>query len=242
LSEWEFGWGTGLFDLENDQDQDIVMVGSFALPPFNVVGPGVGNPGRLFRSSLAETGALAYDMAEAYGLADSYTAGLAVGDYDGDGYEDVAIARHALPGPDASISSGAPILLKNPGGTNNWINCRLTGTTTNKAAVGAVVSVETAGGVLQTKEVQAGTASFSTSTPWPTFGIATNNEATLTVNWPASGLVEVFLLVLRPHRGDIGTDLLDPRTDRCVLADVPSAPCNGLSTHRASLVRPMQQK
>ena len=100
-----------------------------------------------------------------FGLHDDYTSGLAVADYDGNGFEDVVIVRHALPG-----TSGAPVLLRNEGNGNHWLTVRLVGTDSNRQGIGALVRVHD-GHLRQVEEVQAGTSMASTNSPWPSFGL-----------------------------------------------------------------------
>lgn len=224
VSAWEFGWGTSFFDAENDGDQDVIMVGSLPQEPFRIGGPGRANPGRLFisegfgcdgdsdsdsdseDSDVAPPVAPGYTMIAEFGLENDYSSGLAVADYDGDGFEDVVIVRHQFAG-----GSGEPVLLRNQANGNHWLTVRLEGNDSNRQGVGALVRVS-ADGCSQVKEVQAGSSTASTSSPWPTFGLRDSDEADVEVTWP-SGLVEEFedistnrLVTLMEGDGDSDSD------------------------------------
>ncbi|MGH7822696.1 MAG: CRTAC1 family protein, partial [Candidatus Binatia bacterium] len=79
--------------------------------------------------------------------------GLSVLDYDGDGQLDLLLRNYRQPA----------VLLRNQGGAgNHWIAFRLTGTRSNRDAVGARIRVRTAAG-WQTREVAAGSGYLSGS-------------------------------------------------------------------------------
>ncbi len=48
VAQTEFGWGGTLGDFDNDGDLDLFYTGSLGIGGFNIIGPGRGNPGRLF--------------------------------------------------------------------------------------------------------------------------------------------------------------------------------------------------
>jgi hypothetical protein len=93
------GAGAALFDYDNDGDLDIYLVQGAALDPAGkpLFPPPPGwKPGnRLFRNMLAETGELRFvDVTEKAGVGHiGYGMGVAVGDYDNDGFLDLYVTN-----------------------------------------------------------------------------------------------------------------------------------------------------
>lgn len=159
VANWEFGWGTSFADFDNDGFEDLFAVGSLPIDHFGLIGPGVVSPGRLFHNNGDGT----FTSLQTFGLENQYTTGVAVGDFNNDGFPDVVVVKtkfhlHGLTG------DGHPVLLKNVGNSNSWITTRLIGTKSNRSAIGARVTV-IAGKVSQVKEVYAGSGFHSTNSP-----------------------------------------------------------------------------
>jgi hypothetical protein len=111
-----------------------------------------------------------------------------VGDIDNDGDLDVLVVN----------LDNLPTLLRNESATgNNWIVLRLSGTKSNRSAIGARVQV-TSGGHRQTAEVRSGGSFLSQNDRRLHFGLGTATEAEVEIRWP-SGLVET-LPALTPNR------------------------------------------
>jgi enediyne biosynthesis protein E4 len=108
--------------------------------------------------------------------------GAAYADYDRDGDLDVII----------STNSGPAYLFRNDGGNqNHWLNIRLTGTRSNRSAIGAVVRVESSSGK-QWNMVRSGSSYCSESDLALTFGLGADAKAArLEVEWP-SGVKQQF--------------------------------------------------
>ncbi len=96
------GAGVALFDYDNDGDLDVYLVQGTMLDPTKsfkdaLFPPPAGwKPGnRLFRNLLAETGKLQFvDVTEKAGVGHvGYGMGVAVGDYDNDGYQDLYVTN-----------------------------------------------------------------------------------------------------------------------------------------------------
>ena len=174
----QFGWGVVFRDFDNDGFADIFFAG--ALPPQFMANPGIllFNDGN--KSFVNHSASLPVN------LAGRYTSGVAGGDFDGDGFEDLLVVSEPFAG-----SSGHPVLLRNMGNQNGWVNLRLQGTQSNRDAVGARIRV-TAGSLVQTKEIYAGSSFASTDSLWQNFGLASQGATDgIEVRWP-SGLVESF--------------------------------------------------
>ncbi len=105
--------------------------------------------------------------------------GMAVGDYDNDGRPDLLVVN----------LEGGPLLLHNDSPGQNWLGIRLTGTRSNRDAIGAQVTLE-ADGLQQMREVQTGRGYLSSSDPRLLFGLGrAQSVQSLQVRWP-SGLTE----------------------------------------------------
>ena len=184
LARWEFGWGTVFTDFDNDGDSDLYYVGNF--PTMGVED----NPGHLFINNSDGTFT---ESTGKYGLwtqdktgKNTYAVGLAAGDVNNDGHQDLFVVNAAIVDTPAY-----PILFAEKFDDNHWIRIRLEGTMSNRSAIGARVSV-TAGGQTQIQEVASGGSSFSQHSLDLTFGLGTHPRADVVeIRWP-SGTVETF--------------------------------------------------
>lgn len=131
------------------------------------------------------------DIAMALGVDDiKDTRGMAYADFDNDGALD--IITNTNPGDSGDASKARPALLRNNiGSRRKWLAVELTGTQSNRDAVGAMVTIE-AGGEKQLRLVSAGSGFASQNSERLYFGLNDKTEIdVLTVRWP-SGRVERF--------------------------------------------------
>ena len=129
------------------------------------------------------------------GLSDAFrTRGAASADFDRDGDLDVA----------AIHQRGELELYRNDGSESaNWLEVRLVGSTSNRAAIGAVVELST-NGLTMMRQVKGGSSTHSQDDLVLHFGLAESSIVEqLTIRWP-SGLVET-------HEGITGNRLLQCR-------------------------------
>jgi hypothetical protein len=193
------GWGVRFFDYDNDGWKDIFTANS------HVMGPNVSlfyshieflQPLLLFRN--LSNGRFQDVSGQSGEIFQNHrpSRGLAIGDLDNDGDQDVVITQ----------LDEHPLILKNLGGNNlNWIALSLTGTKSNRMGVGARVKI-TAGGVSQYRWVSTGSSYVSSSDHRLHFGLgkATAVEE-VGISWPSGRLqslsnvkVNQLLLVTEP--------------------------------------------
>ena len=169
-------WGVGIEDLDNDGWPDIFMVTGNVYPdterdlpayPYRMKPLLFRNLGGTFEQLTTEGGPA---LAEAHAAR-----GAAFGDFDNDGDIDIVVWNRNEP----------PSLFRNdlkPG--NHWLQVKLTGTKSNRAAIGARVTVEFDG----RKQARAvlSQASFTSVNDFRLhFGLGKATTAKVTVRWPS---------------------------------------------------------
>ena len=183
LDQLRWGWGSAMRDFDNDGWADLFFTGAFPSPfdPTVFVGPnGEGNPGVLWRNGQDGTwtdlsATLPYDFRH------DYSSGVAAGDFDADGFEDLVVMLTYLP---PLANSGQPVLMRNAGNGNRWLKVRAIGTASNRDGVGARVQVS-AGGVVQTQEIQAGSSLNSMHSQILGFGLGAETKGDVDIRWPS---------------------------------------------------------
>ncbi len=115
--------------------------------------------------------------------------GAAYADFDHDGDLDIAVTNNG----------GPAYLYRNDGGNkNHWISLRLSGTKSNRSALGAVVHIESPSGK-QWSTVHTGGSYCSQSDLALTFGLTSDTKVTsISVEWP-SGAKHSFQNVAANH-------------------------------------------
>ena len=173
------GWGTKLFDYDNDGWLDLLVANGHVYPQLEGAFPGAMYKQRklfyrnlrngTFKEIAAELGPAMMERRS--------SRGAAFGDYDEDGDVDVII--NDLDGP--------PMLLRNDGGNRggHWVKVELiSSSASNRRAVGARVTLK-AGGMTQIDEVHAGDSYISHSDWRLHFGIgAAKSVDEISVRWP----------------------------------------------------------
>ena len=168
------GWGTALFDYDNDGDLDIFVTNGSTFQELNDPEVLIPQADALYRNNGNGTFT---DVSESTGIATLATRvgrGATFGDYDNDGDVDIFIVNNYAP----------PTLLRNDGGNRNgWLHVELVGIDGNRNAIGAKIQLKTADQT-QIREVYAGESYMSSNSFIAEFGVgnATMIE-TLQVTW-----------------------------------------------------------
>jgi FG-GAP-like repeat/ASPIC and UnbV len=118
--------------------------------------------------------------------------GVSFADWDGDGDLDLFIeVGGAVPGDTAYN-----LLFQNPGHGRHWLKLKLTGTHTNRAALGARIRVDLFASDGSSRSIHrqvGGGSSYGGNCLVETIGLLDSTQAeTLTVTWPASKTVQTF--------------------------------------------------
>lgn len=170
----QIGWGTALFDYDNDGDLDIFVTNGSTFQKLEDPEVLIPQVDALYRNNGDGTFT---DVSETTGitaLAPRVGRGATFGDYDNDGDVDIFVVNNHAP----------PTLLRNDGGNRNrWLHVELIGTDGNRNAIGAKIQLKTADRT-QVREVYAGESYMSANSFIVEFGVgdATQIE-TLQVTW-----------------------------------------------------------
>jgi enediyne biosynthesis protein E4 len=167
-------------DIDNDGDVDLYVTNSFhsvLQVNFLYINNGNGSFSRVSNTSPATITDWSY--------------GCAFGDYDNDGFEDLAVATCAFNNIDRP-----DLLFHNDGNSNHWIKIKVTGGPSNKSGIGAKIRVKAiinATGIWQLREVSAQSSYCGQNDLRQHFGLGNATSVdSIKVEWP-SGNVEYYL-------------------------------------------------
>ena len=184
------GWATFFFDYDNDGRLDIFCANGHVYPEVDgALRETYRQPLQLLRN--LGNGKFREVTKEVLNLPSQAARGGAFADYNNTGGLGVAISR----------IDAKPLLLENSGDRGNWLRLKLTGTKSNRQAVGARVKV-TAGGLTQYGSVRAGGSYLSSNDPRLHFGLGSASQANIEVTWPGGG-TQKFVAVPSNRQLDI---------------------------------------
>jgi hypothetical protein len=162
-------YGSAFGDVDNDGDLDLAVANGYcngAIVNFLYLNDGAGN----FTRATTET------------LNTPCSFGLAFGDYDNDGFLDLAIAtcKNATASPQPNN-----LLYRNNGNDNNWLKIKLEGVVSNRAAIGAKVRIKTTAG-WQLRYISAQSGYNGQNSLVAHFGLGgANSVDSVTIEWPS---------------------------------------------------------
>ena len=170
------GWGIAFLDVDEDGWPDLVMANGHVYPEIDRSAIGETYRQRTLLYRNLGNGRFADITGSAGpGFAPLRPArGLAIGDLDGSGRPEIVIVN----------MNEKPSLLKNAGPRQNAIAITLTGTKSNRSAIGAVCKLDTAGRK-QTQAVVSGGSFFSQNALTLYFGLGNASKVDrIEVRWP----------------------------------------------------------
>jgi hypothetical protein len=172
------GWGTALFDMDNDGWLDIFIANGHVYPQMDLVKGGAPyrQPFLLFRNNRDKTFEDVTEISGLKNLPPQSRRGAAFGDVNNDGKIDVLVLNVGEP----------PLLLINrTESTNHAVLVKLIGSKSNKAAIGARATV-TAGDLVQFDEVRGGSSYMSQDDLRLHFGLGSRiSMDSIDIVWPS---------------------------------------------------------
>lgn len=174
------GWGVAFVDVDDDGWRDLVVANGHVYP--EVTGKQLGDtylqPTILYQNlgngKFADVTAQAGPAFQTPRPA----RGLAVGDLDGDGRPEIVLVN----------MNSTPSLLKNRGPFGHFLNVELTGTKSNRSAIGARVAVS-AGGRKMIDEVMSGGSYYSQNSFSLHFGLEESRQVdSIEIRWPSGSV------------------------------------------------------
>jgi len=178
-ARFDVGWGVHFLDFDNDGHLDLMLANGHVIEVIEALQPQVKykeRPLLLHNLGSGEFEDVSFRAGPAFSK--GYLArGLAIGDWNNDG------------APDAIFTciGDSPVLLRNEvGQKNSWIGVRLTGTKSNRDAIGAKLTLSVAGLKL-VRWVTGGSSYLSSHDKRTIFGLgplAPNQTADIEVLWP----------------------------------------------------------
>lgn len=169
ISIKEIGWGTALFDFDNDGDLDIFVANGSTFQSLDEPTKLIPQHNQLFQN---DGEGVFSDVSNSIGfetLPSRVSRGATFGDYDNDGDVDIFVCNNY----------GKPTLLQNQTNslknTNNWLHVKLIGTNKNRFAVGAKIQLTT-DDATQIQEVYAGESYMSSNSYVAEFGLGKSTQ------------------------------------------------------------------
>jgi hypothetical protein len=171
------GWGLKFFDYDNDGELDLILANGHPDDMVSQRSQAVTyrEPLLLFHQSAGKFQNVSKEAGPVFSR-DFAARGLAVGDFDNDGKQDILIG----------VNGGAPVLLQNKSSAaNHWLGIRLEGKNCNRDAVGARLSW-LANGKKRSRFKTAGGSYLSSHDPREVLGLGAATKVDwLDIKWPA---------------------------------------------------------
>jgi len=175
-------WGTAFFDMDNDGWLDLFIANGHVYPQVDTIAGGTPyeQPMLLFRNHRDGT---FDDVSSVFAsMPPESRRGAAFGDINNDGNVDIVVLNVGQP---------PSLLINHNDSPNHRVLFKLVGTKSNKAAIGARVTVK-AGALVQFSEVRGGASYLSQNDLRLHFGLAANDKMSeVTVRWP-NGETEIL--------------------------------------------------
>ena len=171
------GWGTGFVDFDNDGWLDLFVANGHLHPALDrsFLGLFYAQRNLLYHNRGGRFVEVGGGSGGVWGI-EKVSRAAAVGDYDNDGDADLFVVN----------LNDTPTLLRNDSGAGNgWLGLQLTGTESNRDAIGARVRVR-GGGMEQVREVQRGYSFQAQNDPRLLFGLGRGRRVEeVEILWPS---------------------------------------------------------
>lgn len=183
ITSMHSGWGTKMFDYDNDGLKDIFVAQGHVMDNIELTQPDVSylEPLVLMRN----TGGVFKDVSDRSGdpfAVPRAARGAVVADFDNDGFLDIAV----------NCRDQRAVLLRNGGNSNTWLVLDLRGSTSNLDAIGARVWLIDESGTEQYQMVSTAGSYLSSGERRLHFGLGSSERATLVeIRWP-SGRIQTL--------------------------------------------------
>jgi len=165
--------GSAWADYDNDGDLDLFVANTTGQDNFLYRNEGTGNFTKISEGVIVNDG--------------GSPSGAAWADYDNDGDLDLFVANEF---------GENNALYKNTGNDNHWLNVQLTGSLSNRSAIGARVNILASingSPVRQTREISAQTGYRSQNSMRAHFGLGDAASIdSMRISWPSSGSVNIY--------------------------------------------------
>src|SRR5258708_2721608 len=172
------GWGTAFFDMDNDGWSDIFVANGHAYPQMESVKGGVPyrEPLLLFRNNRDRTFENVTGISGLDKLPRASRRGAAFGDVNNDGKIDILLLN---------VGESPTLLINRTQSSNHAVVFKLVGSKSNRAAIGARVTVTT-GDMVQFNEVRGGSSYASQNDLRLHFGLgASARMNSVEIAWPS---------------------------------------------------------
>jgi len=172
------GWSAGFLDFNNDGWRDLYSANG----DVDNLRPNAEQHDTLFENQGGKRFTDVSPIAGEHFARKGFQRGAAFGDLNNDGFVDIVVTSLGRP-PSILLNSGVP--------GAHWIALRLTGTRSNRDAIGAKIKVTTAAGRVLYDQLSPSVGFLSSSTKVVHFGLGPETKvASVEVHWPSGAVTQ----------------------------------------------------